>query len=137
MSRRKIITAVAATALAASMGIAASTASAGNVAWSVSIGVPGLAVSAGGPAYGGGFRSNWHGNFGPAYAPVARPYWQPLYPGPVAFAAPVPFSAPVVYPAPVVFPVPVVYRAPVYRTRVVVAAPVWRAPHRAVPYGPY
>ena len=137
MSRRKIITAVAATTLVASLGIGAGSASAGNVAWSVSIGVPGLAVSAGGPAYGGGYRGNWHGNFGPVFAPMARPYLQPYFPGPVAFPAPYAFSAPAFFPAPVVFPVPVVYRAPVYRPRVVVAAPAWRAPHRAVPYGPY
>ena len=81
----KIIAAVAA-ALAGSMGIAAGTASAGNVAWSVSIGVPGLAVSAGGPAYGGGYRATGMGHTAPRTrlwrAPTIGPTTRPRSPIP-------------------------------------------------------
>jgi hypothetical protein len=60
----------------------APSASAARVAWGVSIGVPGLAVTAGAPYYGAPYR------------PYYRPYYRPrvVYPAPVAYVAPYPYA---------------------------------------------
>jgi hypothetical protein len=112
MLHRTLLASAAIGALA--LGLAAApTASAGNVAWSVSIGVPGLAVTAGAPGW-----------YGPAYRPY--PYYRPRY-RPVFVASP-----PVVVAAPVVYaPYRPVVVAP-YRP-VVVAPPVIVRPRY---YGP-
>jgi hypothetical protein len=73
-------------------------AQAGNVAWGVSIGGPGFAVSAGQPGYVGG-RAYYRA----PYVPVARPYWRPYYR---------PY-APYVYRPVVVAPAPYYYAPPV------------------------
>jgi len=92
MSRRLAIATTFAAAIAAG-GLLTPAASARNVAWSVSIGAPGFALSAGQPYWG--------------YAPYYRPY---------RAYAPVVYPAPVVYDAyyPVAYPAPVVVRAPRY-----------------------
>jgi hypothetical protein len=84
-------------------------AQAGNVAWGVSVGVPGFSVSAGQPGY--------YGRVG--YVAPYRPYFAPGYYGP-AYGAPVVVPAdPYAYvaPAPVIYaPRPVVYaHRPYYR----------------------
>ena len=96
MSRYKITAAVAAIALAGGLSLAAGTASAGNVAWSVSIGGPGYAVTAGAPYRG--YPGYWGGYYARPYVPVARPYYRPYYP--VVYAPPIVYPAPVVYPPP-------------------------------------
>ena len=50
------------------------TAHAGNVAWGVSIGAPGLSVAVGQPGFYGG-----RGYYRAPFVPVARPYWRPYY----------------------------------------------------------
>lgn len=104
--RAALVSAVVATFAAGAL--VSSPASAGsNVAWSVSVGVPGVGVSVGAPGY-----------WGPAY----RPYY------PYRVYAP----APVVYPAPYVYPAPVYRPARIYRPY-----PVAVAPPRVVAYGGY
>jgi len=85
MIRRILVASSLAGTVALGLAVAP-TASANNVAWSVSIGGPGYVVSAGQPAY-----------WGP------RPYYgyRPAYVAP-----------PVYYPAPVVYPASVVYSYP-------------------------
>jgi hypothetical protein len=103
MIRRMLVaSAIAATALVGL--VAAPSASASNVHWNVSIGLPGLVVG-GGPGYG-------YVAPAPVYVPRAPVYVAP--PPPVYYPpAPVYFGAPVVYRAPVVYPRP--YYAPYYR----------------------
>lgn len=97
MSRRMLMSAIGATALATGLALAAPANA--STAWSVSIAGPGYAVSAGVPVYYG------------------HRHWHRAYVAPVVYPAPVVYEAPVLYPAPVV-----VYRAPrvVYRAPVVV-----------------
>ena len=108
MSHRKLFAAAVGTALIGATLLAAPVASAGNVGWSVSIGGPGYAVTAGEPFYGSPYR------------PYYRPYYQRYY-QPVVVEPPVYFAPPVVYrpyyrpyrvyaPAPAYYrPAPVVY----------------------------
>lgn len=101
MSRTKMLIAAAATALAGSAALFSTAASAGGTAWSVSIGVPGVAVTAGTPYYGGPYRPYYRPYW---YRPpvVYRPYYRPyVVPRPVYYAPPVvvtprPYYAPVV-----------------------------------------
>jgi hypothetical protein len=102
MSRRLAIASTFAAALAAGALITIPTASARDVAWNVSIGAPGFAISAGRPYWGG-------------YRPYYRPYYRAY--------------APVVYPAPVVYADP--YYPYAYPARVVVRAPVYYGARRA------
>ena len=78
MVRRLALAGFAAAALVASAAFAPPT-SAGNVAWSVTLGAPGIAVGVGAPGYG------WGG-----------PYYRPVAPVPYAVAPPVayPYAAP-------------------------------------------
>lgn len=96
MSRRLAIASTFAAALAAG-ALFTPAASARDVAWSVSIGAPGFAISAGQPYWG------------------HRPYYRPYRPYYRAYA-PVVYPAPVVYEPyyPYAYPAPVVVRAPVY-----------------------
>ncbi len=98
---RKILLATALVgALGAGLAVAPA-ASAGNVGWSVSIGGPGYAVSAGAPYWG--------------------PYYRPYYPAYSPYYVPPVYAAPVVY-AP--------YRPYYYAPRVVVASrPVYHGPY--------
>jgi hypothetical protein len=94
-------------------------AQADSVAWGVSIGGPGYAISAGSPRAGPGFApSPW---IGPRFAP-----------GPVVFApspwvgprfAPPPWAGPRFAPAPVFYGPPSVRRGPPHRVIVVQPAP--------------
>jgi hypothetical protein len=63
------------------LGLAVAPAASARDSWSVSIGVPGVAVTAGNPYWG------------PAYYPHYRPYYRPYYrayvPPPVYYPAPV------------------------------------------------
>jgi hypothetical protein len=110
MNRRMLSTlAVCSALLAATAFIPA--AQAGNVAWSVSVGGPGFAVSAGQPGfYGGYYRA-------PYLRPIARPNYRPWY-GAAIVVPPVTYVRPrVIYPyyapAPVVYaPRPIVYAQP-------------------------
>ena len=113
MNRTRILTAAVGAALIGAVALFSSAASAGNnVGWSVSIGAPGFAISAGQPVYGRGFA-------GPAYygAPY-RPYYRPYY-RPVVVAPPVVYSP---YYAP--YPAYVAPR-PYYAPRVVYAPRPW------------
>jgi hypothetical protein len=106
MNRTRIFTAAIGTMLIGAAALFSSAASAGNnVGWSVSIGAPGFAVSAGQPAYG-------HGYYGAPYRPYYRPYYRPVVVAPPVVYAP--------YYAPYRAYVP--YR-PYYAPRVVVARP--------------
>ena len=97
----------AAFAVAGLAGVVAPPAVASNVAWSVSVGVPGFGVNAGQPA------------FGPSYGPGFRPVVVRSFGyRPVMVARPVFVSAPPVYFAP----------RPVFASRVVVAPPVYFTP---------
>ena len=94
MKRIAAVTAVAA-ALAASMAYAPA-ASASNVAWNVTIGGPGFAVSAGQPGYwrgGYGYRVGYGGWYRPWYRPAAPIYVAPrpvyVVPRPVFVPRPV------------------------------------------------
>jgi hypothetical protein len=105
MNRRLLSTVAASGALLAAAAFIP-TAQAGNVAWSVSVGGPGFAVSAGQPGYYGS----------PYLRPVARPYYRPWY-GAAVVVPPVAYVRPRViypyYPAPVVYaPRPIVYAQP-------------------------
>jgi len=93
MSRRILLATAVAGTLAAGMAVAPA-ASAGNVAWGVTIGAPGVAISAGTPYYG----------YRPYYRPYYRPAYRPVYVAPPVYAAPVAYSYPYAYtyPAPVV-----------------------------------
>jgi hypothetical protein len=117
MSRRLALIA----ALTAAGAFAASPASAGNVAWSVSVGVPGLAVSAGAPVFG---------PVAPVFGPAFPPFAPVVYgaPGIGAFAVPAPVVvAPRVF-APRVF-APRAFAPRVFAPRVFVPRRVVVAPH--------
>jgi hypothetical protein len=101
MVRRLALAGFAAAALATSAAFAPP-ALAGNVAWSVTLGAPGIAVGVGAPGYG------WGG-----------PYYRPVAPVPYAVAPPVvyPYAAPYVAVArPYHYPYyrPYVYGRPVH-----------------------
>lgn len=107
MIRTRIFAAALGTALAGATAMLPATASAGgNVAWSVSVGGPGFAVSAGQPAYyGGPYRPYYR----PAhYGPYRGPYYRPA---PVVYT---PYYPRVIAPAPVVVAPPVVYTQPYF-----------------------
>ncbi len=109
MVRRFALTGFAAAALVASAAFAPP-ASAGNVAWSVTLGAPGIAVGVGAPGYG------WSG---PHYRPVA----------PVRYAV----APPVVYP----YAAPYIAVARPYdypRSRPYVYGRGWRPVHSAHGY---
>jgi hypothetical protein len=109
IKRSKMLVAAVGTALVGATALFSTAASAGgNVGWSVSIGAPGFAVSAGQPFYGAPYRPYYK----PYYyrpAPVYRPHYRPYYypPRPVVYAprpvvvAPAPY-----YPAYPVVPYP-------------------------------
>jgi hypothetical protein len=106
MNRRILL----ATALAGTLALGAAVApaaSASNVAWSVSIGGPGVAVSAGAPGYWGpGYRPYYNGY---------RPYYRPAYVAPPVYAYPAPvYYTPYAYARPVVVAPRPVYRSPYY-----------------------
>jgi hypothetical protein len=106
---RNSILALAGTALLGAAALFPSPASAGgNVAWSVSVGGPGFAVTAGEPGYfGAPYRPYYRPHFRPSHRPVViappvayRPWYGPAF-GPVPYRVYAP--QPVVYgPAPVV-----------------------------------
>jgi hypothetical protein len=94
-SRRTVIVATLAAVLAGSVAFAP-TATASNVAWSVSVGGPGFVVSAGQPGYWNGYRGYGAGygygyrHYRPWYRPVAPIVYSPYY----AYAAPRVYAAP-------------------------------------------
>lgn len=92
----------------------ANPAAANNVAWSVSVGGPGFAVTAGQPAFGPAFR--------PGFRPVVRPFVAPVVVRPFGFR-PVVVARPVWVARPVFLTAPPVYFAPrpVFVPRFVVA----------------
>jgi len=124
MKRTRIFAATVATVLIGAGALSSSVASASNnVGWSVSIGAPGFAVTAGQPAFGPGYAT-------PAYygAPF-RPYFRPHLRR-VVVAPPIvynPWYAPVVsaVPFPAYAPRAAFYAPPVVvAPRRLVAAPV-------------
>jgi hypothetical protein len=136
MSRRLVLAAALAVTTAAGIAFAPA-ATAGNVAWNVSLGGPGYAVTFGQPGWGPGYVGvgvagcgyNCYGGYYAAPAPVYRP--------PVVYMPPVVYRAPVAYPAPVVYRTPVVVAPRIHRHRPHYApAPVY-GPPVAVPYGRY
>ena len=116
MKRPLTLAAALGAAFVAAAVLSPAAAHAGNVAWSVAIGGPGFAVSAGQPGFVG---APWAG------APF-RPHWRPAF-RPVVVAPPVVVSP---WYAPIALPVP----APVFVPRPVVVrpAPVLVAPRRVV-----
>ncbi|MFO1324952.1 MAG: hypothetical protein U1F15_12935 [Burkholderiales bacterium] len=121
MFSTRILTATAATLVVGGAALFSGVAAAGgNVGWSVSIGGPGFAVSAGEPAYGGPVAvAPWR--------PVPSPYYRPAFhPRPVFYP---PRFARVYVPAPVRYYVPAPrYYAPapvVVAPRVVYAPQPW------------
>jgi hypothetical protein len=104
MKSTRVVPAVLGTLLLGAASVVAPVAAASNVGWSVSVGVPGLAITAGEPAY-----------YGAPYRPYYRPYYRPVVVAPpVVYApyyapAPVPVYRPYRYHA----PRPVVYGPPV------------------------
>lgn len=110
--RRNVFTlAVAVAGLAAT---AAPLATANSVAWNVSVGGPGFAVSAGQPAFGPSFGPGFH----PGFRPVAPRVWvRPIGFRPVVVARPTWVARPVFLPPPPVFFAP----RPVFAPRLVVA----------------
>jgi len=132
MSRRLTLIAALAATVAAGAFICAP-ASANNVAWSVSVGVPGLAISAGVPAFGIAAPV-----YGPAYRPARahapyRPYYRGWAPAPVVAAYPYPYPSP--FAAAIAYPAPVVVAPRVYAPRRVVVAPYRHLPPSPAPYG--
>jgi hypothetical protein len=107
MNRTKMLVAALGTAAVGAAAMFSPAASAGsNVAWSVSVGGPGFAVTAGPPRY---YGAPYRPYYRPHYyrpAPVVRPYYRPYYaPRPVYYAPPTVVYSQPYYPAPVV-PVP-------------------------------
>ncbi|MCC6194109.1 MAG: hypothetical protein IT518_06525 [Burkholderiales bacterium] len=105
MSKRShLLAAAAVTALVGAATLFSTAASAGgNVAWSVSIGGPGFAVSAGQPYYSAPYRPYYKPyHFRPA--PAYRPYYYP--PRRVVYAPPLVVAPAPYYPAYPVVPVP-------------------------------
>jgi hypothetical protein len=90
----RVVTAAIGTLLAGAAASFAPAASAnGNVGWSVSVGVPGVAISAGQPAY-----------YGAPYRPYYRPHYRPVVVAPPVVYRPYAYYAPT--------PVPYRYYAP-------------------------
>ena len=85
MFRRIVLASALAGTLA--VGLAVAPAASARDSWSVSIGVPGVAISAGSPYY-----------YGPYYRPYHRPYYRSYYyaPPPVVYR-PVPVYRPYAY----------------------------------------
>jgi hypothetical protein len=107
MPATKVLLAALGTAAVGAAAMFSTAASAGgNVAWSVSVGGPGFAVSAGQPYYGAPYRPYYKPYYYRPAPVVYRPYYRPYYyaPRPVYYAPPVVYTQPY-YPAPVV-PVP-------------------------------
>jgi hypothetical protein len=102
---RSIALATALAAVVAGTLAFAPAASANNVAWGVAIGGPGFAVSAGQPAYWGGYRGYGYG-YGYGYR---HGYYRPYRPA-VVYPAPVYVAPRPVY----VAPRPVYVAPPVY-----------------------
>ena len=104
MKSTRVIPALVGTLLVGAAATFAPVASAGNVGWSVSVGVPGLAITAGEPAY-----------YGAPYRPYYRPYYRPVVVAPPVVYAPyyAPVAAPVYRPYRYYAPRPVVYGPPV------------------------
>jgi hypothetical protein len=113
MSRRIAIVTAVASALAAATFFAPA-ASAGNVAWSVSIGGPGIAIAAAQPGYwgGAGYRGAYGYGYRPYYGGYYRPWYRPVVRPPIVYAPPLAYAAPVVVSA----AVPVPYGVPAYVT---------------------
>lgn len=107
----KIAHLVAAAATVGATALFPAAASAGgNVAWSVSVAAPGIAVSAGQPFYGAPYRPYYRPyHYRPAPV-VYRPYYRPyrvVVPAPVVYAPPsVVVPPPAGYPPPGVVPAP-------------------------------
>ena len=114
MNRTKMLVAALGTAAVGAATMFSTAASAGgNVAWSVSVGAPGFAVSAGQPAYYGApyrpyYRPHYYRPAPVAYRPYYAPYRayapRPVYVAPPTVVYAQPYSSSY-YPAPVV-PVP-------------------------------
>jgi outer membrane scaffolding protein for murein synthesis (MipA/OmpV family) len=77
MFRRILLASALAATLA--LGLAVAPAASARDSWSVSIGVPGVAVTAGSPYY-----------YGPHYRPYYRPYYRSYYAPPPVVYRPVP-----------------------------------------------
>ncbi|HEY3177870.1 MAG TPA: hypothetical protein VGL25_03215 [Casimicrobiaceae bacterium] len=85
MFRRILLASALAGTLA--VGLAAAPAASAHDSWSVSIGVPGVAISAGSPVY-----------YSPYYRPYYRPYHRSYYaPPPVVYYYPAPVYRPYAY----------------------------------------
>lgn len=117
MKRTRMLVAAVGTALVGAAALFSTAASAGgNVGWSVSIGAPGIAVTAGQPVY---YGAPYRPYYRPHYTPYYRPYYRP---------------APIVYrpyypPHRVYAPRPVVYAPPA----VVAPRPYYAPPYGVVP----
>jgi len=123
MNRSRILSTTVATMLIGGTALFSSLAAAGNnVAWNVSIGGPGFAVTAGQPFYGARY-------YGAPYHPYYRSYYRPVVIAPPVYG---PWYAPVaVAPAyPIYAPAPVVYAPPV----VVARRPYVRPAYPVRPY---
>ena len=103
MIRRTATVLTSAAAVCAALAFAPA-ATAGNVAWNVSVGGPGFAVSAGQPGYWG--VNAWRPGVA---APYYRPWHRPVVAAPLAYPVPVAYPAPVLYPRPAAVPFPVPY----------------------------
>jgi hypothetical protein len=101
IKRSKMLVAVGAALVGATALFSTAASAGGNVAWSVSIGGPGFAVSAGQPYYGAPYRPYYKPYYTPNYyrpVPVYRPYYRPYYaPRPVVYAPPRVVVAPTPY----------------------------------------
>jgi hypothetical protein len=110
MNRHTMTTVALCSTLLVAATVLVPTAQAGNVAWGVSVGGPGLRVTAGQPGYYGG-----RGFYGAPYRPIARPYYRPnfrpYYPAtfraavvvPPVYFAPPPVAYPYYPPAPAIY----------------------------------
>ena len=108
MNRRTAIVIALSGALLATAAVVPS-AQAGNVAWGVSVGVPGFSVSAGQPYGYGGYVGRPYaygyggGYYRPPYVAVAPPYYRPYY-RPYAYRPVVVVPRPVYVAPPVAYP---------------------------------
>ncbi len=104
MKSTRVIPALLGTLAVGAAAAFAPAASANNVGWSVSVGVPGIAITAGEPAY-----------YGAPYRPYYRPYYRPVVVAPPVVYAPYAYypPAPVYRPYRYYAPRPVVYGPPV------------------------
>ena len=89
MFRRILLASALAGTLA--VGLAVAPAASARDSWSVSIGVPGVAISAGSPVYYGPYYRPYH------YHYHYRPHWRPVYVPPPVVYAPAPVYRPYVY----------------------------------------